>query len=510
MVLLYTVNFTDAQPSLSPAGPVFGDSRDFALTKLEGFLSGNDGYTIIQHPYPFFRNSTNAYKKLTNFFIYHTDDNVQSLQTGTMEIPKAAPFYNFVKVFENETEFVSIYTSYDKNEREYSIYETRFDKNERNPVFNPKKIVSFEMTWREEGVLYTAASEDKSKHSFSLLVFNRKNEFKGIYNMVMNEKGEILWESTQGFNLDNKYFNISGTQVTNTGEMYLAMQSYDLNTRKTTATNTKLHLLKIGENEFEHTDMDIDFGSLKGTDILLTENGRIFIGGYYSLKYSDVPCGIFSAVFDPSTNHFSQVRHRHLEGMVEDKNRNLKQIRNSDFNIELRTIEQLENGEIFMLGEQVYIRAVIDQRTGATTYVYHLKSVFYHHFNADGEEISSGNIDKYQIASCNYRTRDYADLTLSFDYMIKGNDVYLIYTDNTENSKNSPDPMKEYMADRKGKNSCTVVAHLPLDGDGQKYIINTYDETKKIFGRLVYYDDNGAVLSFIGGKKISFLQKLTY
>lgn len=486
-----------------------GVSYQFANSWPPGikiFLSADEGFSGIL--YPQYGNRKEMGKDGSNAALIRINDGINSIQKVSFKVPLE---YRYLTSFENDNQVIALYSSFDKKSDEFVIYKCILDKESHQLAFDPEKLASFELSVRDGKYYYAAHSEDNTKHSFTLLITNRKKEFKGIYTMLMNEEGEVQWGSTQMPKFDGQTFDIANVEVSNEGKVIMGVSSYTLNPRGTHSSDERMHVITISENEMDMETQPLSFGAVSNMTMKLTSNGNVFFAGYFSSggTRKEQETGLFSLIYNPETKEFHEFN-RHLGSLVENEKRYNplgNRQRNSSFNLVCHSMHELDNGNVVLVGEQALVIRVTDNK-GMVSYNYHRKDIFCHSFNHDGEEIETSVIPKYQIAASPQYISDTKRLGISFRTFSKDNDVYVVYNDNIDNYQGNSKDLKFYNHAKK-KKSCTVLAKVTEGGQPAKKVINRYDTTSLLFYDFIYNTESEAILSFVKKKELT-LNKLTF
>jgi len=414
--------------------------------------------------------------------------------------------YDYIGACDNDENVFNFFTFSDNKADTYGLYVDKQSKKGSSYKFAPKKVVTIPLENKDKVSRYFAKSEDGSKIAFSMLLTDKKSVIKGIYTIVMDNSGEVMWKSSQDISFENSTIYIHDMVISNSGEVYFASISRNINNRGNIADSETCVLMKIDENGNEILSQNVEFGYVNSINLKILKNGNIFMTGYYSKEVKDNAIGLFSMFYDTKTETLGEFTLRNLEKFVTDKKGGnlLAGMRsNSSFTLICRDIYELENGNIVLLGEQKLVFTVRDQ--SGTYYVHHYKDIFYHQFSPTGEEVQFQKVDKYETYTSSYSTT-----IRTFNSFQAKNDIYFLYTDIEANhSKSKPEVVRPFAANNLVK-ACTVVAKISDDSSLTTKVINKRTETKQLYSGLLYNNDNHALLFFYDLKSNRYIRKLTF
>lgn len=497
LLVVFMVNNLSAQ-QLSTTGVPYQFTKSMA-PGIKIFPSHDEGFTGLLFPVYGLRKE--MAKDGSNAALIRINEEVNSITKTSFNIPLD---YSYITSFENDIEVISLYSTFDKKSNEFILYKCVLNKESQRLAFDPEKLASFELSLRDGRFYYVADSDDNTKHSLTLLITNRKKEFTGLYTMLMNEEGEVLWGSTQMPAFNGQTFDVEDVQVTNDGEVIMGVRSCTLNPRGTHSSNENIHVITVSEDGMDMVTQEVSFGAVKDMAMKIMSNGNLFFGGYYSSVYKDPATGVFSVVYDREKKQFNDLSNRYLTDLIKDD----KKIRvfgnrqkNSKFDLACRAVHQLDNGNIALMGEQALLIIVVDSK-GLYKYYYHRKDIFCHYFSPDGEEIRTHTIPKYQLSVG-------TTVPISYDSFPIENNIYVVYNDNSDNYTPKSKELKLY-THNKGKKSCTVLATITEDNEPEKKIIHKFDNTSSFLFATIYNNESEAILSYLNKKKQLTLHRLTF
>lgn len=366
------------------------------------------------------------------------------------------------------------------------------------PVFSLKKAY---MTG------YSIVSSDSSMHA-TLLAVDFKKASSCFYVFVYDKDGKEVYHKSFTPAVSGKRMIFQGATLSNDGEVALLLTTFDVKdkmlrfeTRTDYSQDNSLHISLIKEQDIiEYRIPHFSFGDIHSTDIIRLKNGKYFIGGYYGPDIYTPSSGYFSCIFDPDTEDIVDVHDYTLPDEQAAKDVNAKVARFKYF-VYIHHIYELDNGQIVMLGEQCALctKTVPGiNNTTSTSYIFNASDILYQTFDQSGESSGSHMIRKLQEHMASYRpsmrTSDYCafsfdirELGLSFSSFQKGNDIYLLYNNNSS----SPDDMCliQDIFDKQ-KNTCVRLAKISPDSEVVREAVMNCEIRENYFRDLWLVDDN--------------------
>ena len=426
----------------------------------------------------------------------------ENLTKGSVYKMEPNYLYHFLDAYDNETDIFSFFTYLDKKADTYGLYMDKYSKTGSKYKFSPQKITTIPLENKDKTKSFITSSLDGSKIAFSMILTDKKDIFKGIYTVVLNNSGEVLWQSARYMQFENSTFYLHNMAVSNTGEVYFASVSRNINTRGTSANSETCIIININENGHEMYSKVVDFGYVKDMKLKLLRNGKIFLAGYYSKEIKEHAIGLFTMTYD---DDFSNMTTRPLGKFVDNTqgfNPITGGVSNAACNLMCEEIYELENGNIVLLGE---LQHVVYYPGSGYNYLYHYKGVLYHRFSETGEELYNHFIDKYQQYATNMPIPDHSLYRMgSFNSFQVNNDIYLVFNDNSSNYPKMPETPKPLLAGSIIK-ACTILTKISIDNTVERKMVQKRSDTKETYHHLVYSDDKCAILRFTDNtRKLTF------
>ena len=329
-----------------------------------------------------------------------------------------------------------------------------------------------------------SVSADKQLKMVAISIISSKNIYKYTTIFVFNNQGEIIWSEKISPGFKNDTFVFYDMTVSNDGSVYVLANSYVVGVK-----NCDVHLFKVndGEGISEKTTIPFGFNTIGAMKIIELPNGNLFAGGYYthsgiySYSNSVKDLGTFSYVFDSQNLEKLNFQSKTLEQTV-PKGVSVKDAYSDGKAKNLKGIYLTSDGKITMLAEE---HVVMSGRDIPTTYIYN--NVLIHSFSLDGNYENSSVLFKKQ-------TTHTVDAMASFEVLVNGDELILLYNDNAKNdiTKNLPKP-KGYIAFfyKKGQTvACTVKNGLV----GKKQsLVNAKAENRIIYNVEEQFDKEAIV-----------------
>lgn len=341
-------------------------------------------------------------------------------------------------------------------------------KPEMNSVFSynvePKTISS----------AYFAESNDKNHFSICITTFNPQKSIENIFVVVYNNQLEIEWMEVFKPDFKNKQTEISDFKVANSGKALLLLNTFNAEKRK--QYNHELQLVSMFQNnDFTKFTAITDFGIIQSMKLLMLQNGKYFVGGYYTEKQNATSSGYVTYTFDPRkerevvnvyVNKFKDTyKEREATGFFPPAKPN------PEYNVKCDYLFELPNDFVVMLGEQFLENKTVDPKKEITTYTYFTKNLFYHQFALDGLSAGYDVYPKPQTATSFTPARNLYQLGISYAAFLDGSDVLIMHNDHLDRFS-STDQWNSYDSERR-KDGILVLTKIKKIGlIESKIIIN--------------------------------------
>ncbi|MCL2596900.1 MAG: hypothetical protein FWD66_04425 [Paludibacter sp.] len=316
-----------------------------------------------------------------------------------------------------------------------------------------------------------ASSPDKKIKMIALTIVSWKDEYKSTFIFVVDNQGDVLWSENFSPDFNDKKFYFSDMCVDNDGSVYVLATSYTEKVKK-----CNLHLFKLNKKEDieGRESFPFEFNRIGSTKLLVLSNGNIFAGGYYTeTEYynyhnSATKLGTFSYVFDGQTLEKLKYKTKTLEGNL-PKSVTLKQAYSDDMIKYVKGIFETTDQKITMIAEE---------KGGGYS-----KNIYIQSFDLDGNYQNSDILYKKQFL---YNVSNWH----SFDVLVNGDELILLYNDNSKNNIFSNTPNVKDFKSFAYKSGQTVACVVKNGIVGKKQIVIDAKAEQRIYFSLAEQFDN--------------------
>ena len=384
----------------------------------------------------------------------------------------------------------------------------------------PEEIFVQNVGKKAEVWSYASQSPDGSKYAFAVALLDGKDVLKGIYIAAYDNSATELWSNIYQPQIKGNSFSIEDMKFSDKGKVVMLLSTATNEKRK--VLNPMAQLLSFNENDVISMEMPAEFGTISSMKMMILPNGNYMVGGYYGEKKL-LTAGYFTAIFNE--------REEELEhSTVVPFDVKTKNIGQNDINpneiTECRGLYQLDNEYIALLGEQRQTIMYVDQRTGQKSYSHRLGNILCTLIAKDGENVGTEVIHKRQLLSNGVQMGErnsgerrtairilgfnvnagagepvyqYPNGGVSFYPIIKGSDIYFIYTDNIKNfnGKNKkPERLSVNVA--QPKQTCVVMAKFANLGDVERKVVMLPTKLKESFNTVWNVDGDRVYFGTFG------------
>ncbi|MDD4209239.1 MAG: hypothetical protein PHI52_02760 [Bacteroidales bacterium] len=414
-------------------------------------------------------------KYLNENFIYTITNNQKVSCSKKFKLPED---YRYLISFETENDIVGLYSC--KKDHNYTYYINNFSKD--HPEWDPQEFYSYNTN--DNSYNYWCISSDNLKFAVFNIVYDKDDNIKSFNTTVFDQAGQKIWQNSISPDFSNKTINVHTFLLSNEGNVYLCISSYNENKKKT--SNEKIHLIEVKENESNMYEGTEHIGYIKAASLKILKNGNVFIGGYYAKERDDECLGSFSLMYDTKAQTIENFSHKDFPEIMSKKD-----IESLSFN----EIVELSNGNIALLGEQFKIQIYYQERLG-NSYQYYLNNIIYTSISNDGT-IEDYKLIRKKQNSGTYDSRiGIKSLYLSYYAFEKNGSLYLLYNDNAANVDMNKESVKPFYP-RKVKSS--IVKLVKIDGEdiSSQVLINGKID-KQILRSFLFVNDNNIIVSSLG------------
>ena len=277
-----------------------GSYRDY-LTRLEG--KGSDHYLFFSGIV------INAANPSYNKWIVR-DVIVLAQKDGTtgkrINIEHTAE-YELLTAYEGPEDLILVYCKFKDSEKNFVLYLNRVPKDTgQSGVWNPEKIISIPMERKDDMLIHVARSKDDSKAAV-LMMHTRNNSFlierndytfKGAAAVAFGEEG-LIWSQPIPVGTANNTLQLFDFAIGNDATAFAVIKSF--NKKGDVHSNETMHSFRLNSDDVMATTDDFstfEFGSPSNGKILVTEDGRPVIGGYYASEPGGKEVGTYTICFE--------------------------------------------------------------------------------------------------------------------------------------------------------------------------------------------------------------------
>ena len=323
-------------------------------------------------------------------------------------------------------------------------------------------------------VPYTFVKKSPDGQQLSIIALfdeDSKKESTEIFTTVVNNKGSIQWDKFTTLRGNQKQYNISDFEVTDTGEIVFVSKVYKDEKAKDKVKNRRdeeiagysMNLFKINQNTTKplKATLEVEGEFVHDASIKILKSGDIICSGLTSIKHNGNITGIFYARYkndfvpiEMDTKKFNFNDLVDLSQEEIDVNIKKKKKMGIDNNYDLTDIMPLSDGSILMTMEQNYIISSTTYNnfdpafsrginSGQRTDTYLVSNDILVVTVSNQGEISQINIvpkkqnfliyTGYFRPSIDVETTRKSSPYLSYSYFIKNDQVYFIFNDHEEN-----------------------------------------------------------------------------
>lgn len=364
-------------------------------------------------------------------------------------------------------------------------------------------------------------SPDGSKYAFAVAFIDGKNILKGVYIAAYDNSATQLWSNLYQPQIKGNSFSIEEVKLSDKGKVVMLLSTATNEKKK--VLNPMVQLISFNKQDVVSMEMPAKFGNISSMKMMILPDGNYLVGGYYGEKKL-LTAGYFTAIFNEREEELKQ-------STVVPFNVKTKNIEQNDINpneiTECRGLYPLDNEYIALLGEQRQTSIEVNQKTGQKSYTHYFNNILCTLMAKDGENAGTEVIHKSQILSNdvqmgerNSGERRTANSALEFNFnagepvyqypnggvsyypIIKGNDIYFVYTDNIKNfnGKNKlPERLNIDVAQT--SNTCTIMAKFANLGDVERKVVMLPTKLKECLNT-VWNVDGDRVYFGAFGKKI--------
>lgn len=299
------------------------------------------------------------------------------------------------------------------------------------------------------------------------LVGKQENDYRYVVLMKSDLKTIDLSQRIDMI-ADKIEFNINHTLVGNHGDLYFLAQK--IPDKK--SEDPSFALLQFKQGSLKMGKFIFKEGQLQSARIEFNLEGNILLIGYYNeLKRFNPGVGVVSAEYDKKTLEHYNVRYDLIKNEVMMNGLSDRQKRKAEREIQAgrdfklnREIQPLyfvrhPSGEISMIGEIQYLTyesSGVTQGGALNRIIYNYEHIFVTRIAENGKILWSVKIPKMY--------RGGIDLVKSFEVLVHGEDLDLVFNDNMDNFDPNPKKGTRYLSQRSSYN---YIAGIHVDNKGK-------------------------------------------
>ena len=317
-------------------------------------------------------------------------------------------------------------------------------------------------------------SFDRSKVVFMVDISDKKKEAETFKLVVFNSNFEVkLMEKDIVLPYTNKDFEISSVKVDNDGSVYLIGKRYTDRKHKSYVF-TVLAYRSLGEDTKEYT---VESGTLAIGDVTMGVNraGMLVFAGLYAEESGSIAKGVIYFTIDPESRRVSRmVHHPFTADVLRAIGYRSEQVGSYSFNIKNFLLQ--DDGGCTLVGEESYSVVRTSTSTSSTGAVSTTSTTIYYRLGIIAVSMNGSGGLNWMAGIPKYGAGANTTLGLSYGLGVKGDKLYLVYNDNSDNLS-YPESGKRIMPWRMRKG---ILALATIDGTGKvtRTSLGTYKETR--------------------------------
>lgn len=391
-------------------------------------------------------------KKEKSDYIFTINTNENNVTQSIVAHPET---FNCIRSFESNDAIISYYIVDNNKSKTYTLYSNSIFKGDKTHKWNPEEIMTIPYEKRDNLMIATSVSPDKTKGMICFLQAQRKGMFKGSKLITFDNQGNGLWDIEPEFNMDNETFGVLDMAIDNDGTVYAGVYSYNEES-KNKRNNQTIHIYQITSNDIVSQSENINYNISNGK-MIVGQTGNVYVGGYTCSSLTKNEDGTYMVTFDPKTSSIKTVSHQEFPGDYKETFPGGPMVGfypNQKYSVIVKDLFEFSNGTTALLGElRTYV--TVQTQNGSTTY-YFTKHVVFSQTNSEGE------FDKLTFFDRKAEAGNYVSIT--YTPIFANDQIYVIYPDHMDNFAGKEGfPFKRIMGGAK-KYCCTL---LTIDNKGE-------------------------------------------
>ncbi|MEN7548944.1 hypothetical protein AAG747_13560 [Rapidithrix thailandica] len=327
--------------------------------------------------------------------------------------------------------------------------------------FNPLNLNN--MMKKARANISVDVSRDSSKLVFQQGTPNLKGQDQQqfVFN-VFDTKLNELWEKTLELPYVNKEFGLVGYLINDHADLYLLGKVYHkgILSKKKSSYHYEIWQYSGKENAVPKTyKIQPEDWRINELSMRLNKRGDLICTGLYSEKKEDTSKGVYYMSVDRNTQQIRKENYQEFDAEILNyfmPEKKAKKGNGELGGLELRGLVTRPDGSVVLLSETSFI---LSGGSEPSYPIFINGNILITNINSDGNVAWSRVIPKHQ-------SMRYANAWCSFTYESKGQEVYILYTDNIENFDIPFEDHKNYKRVGLNGNKKTTLNMVKVEADG--------------------------------------------
>ena len=293
---------------------------------------------------------------------------------------------------------------------------------ENKPVFSFKRISQYD--GKSVKVKSCMSGNGKLLGIYSTIVDN-KNRANNIHLMVIDFKGNIVWQNSMTTDFKGDSYYIDDIAVSNEGELSVLLNSKSKD-KKDKVSNQELLLVLANDEGVEKAIINLPNHNVTSAKSLLKSDGNYFVCAYAeSATLGDFE-GCIYTTYNSEENEFDDI---HQESFGDVVNRD--QVINRKMIPKMLYLMERLDGSVTALGDLQSVSFVTVNKN--SFYMLYGGDIYINHFGANGE-YAFNTIQKQQIFQVNDYRKGLNENGVSFKACQNPQgEIFILYNDNPKN-----------------------------------------------------------------------------
>ncbi len=397
-------------------------------------------------------------------------------------------------------------------------------KSKAEKEVEPEVLLTHVLEPKDQVLHFAAESPDKNSFGIVLVVIDQDKKLQNYIVYVFNKNGEILWNQIFEPNFKNNHFKVHDFALTNKHKALFLISS--ATSVKQKLSNPAMHIVSLYEMDQVNMENPTPFGFITSMKMLILNNGKYFVSGYYEEKYNTFSSGHFSAVYDVRLEERATMQTTKFSISFKDRTDEAYDefaFPNQQYDLACKKLFELPSGFVAMLGEQYREVPLVDPKKGTTSYTNYTKAIVYNIYavDSDGERAGSEVLKRAQMRSSDMpitymndairhssplynkatglitstHTAPATSQGLSFATFTKDDAVYVLYNDHYLNYT-EPEDVWLTANLNEPKETCWVLVRINGPGNVDKKVLMIPDKELKLFNQMWYFDGDNIIFEY--------------